>query len=69
LSFPVAVTLVVLAFVAGGTAWLLGASNRLTFPGTLGFPLAAAPLTAAIATIATAQSAAATNSFLISFLS
>ena len=31
--------------------------------------MAAAPLTAATATIATAQSAAATNSFLISFLS
>src|SRR3954447_16440665 len=68
-TFPVTVTAVVLTLVEGGVASLVGVAKTLALPWTLRGPLAAAPLAAVTATVATALSAAAANTFLISFLS
>src|SRR3954453_6522186 len=68
LTFPVTVTEVVLVLPLESTV-LTGVAATLTLPLIFRGPLAAAPLAAVTATIATAPSAAAACIFLISFLS
>src|SRR3954462_9234792 len=68
LTFPVTVTEVVLVLPLESTV-LTGVAATLTLPLIFRGPLAAAPLAAGTATIATAPSAAAACIFLISFLS